>query len=137
MRCERCLHPDPARRPQPREDWDEEVGDHPLHGWPNLARLMTVNADLQAFPAFTELNLKSLLYYQAELTDLKHELRQREWEDHISGDFYDAKLFAERVDVLLRSRDREISSQSRQWDLMVRIRQVLNDYSKIYFNISF
>jgi len=48
----------------------------PLHDWPELA----VNIDIQAFPAFTDLNVKSLLYYQAELTMLKKKLQQMECE---------------------------------------------------------
>jgi hypothetical protein len=56
--------------------------EHPLHGWPELAQLMAQNADLQAF---TDLNVKSLLYYQVELTDLREELRKLEWTDHLEG----------------------------------------------------
>ena len=61
--------------------------EQPLHGWPELAQLMAQNADLQAFPAFTDLNVKILLYYQAELTDLREELHKLEWRDHLDGCF--------------------------------------------------
>jgi hypothetical protein len=63
--------------------WDD-TGDpefdlgHPLHGWPELTRLMAVNADFQAFSAFTDLNVKSSLYYQSELVYLRKKLHQME-----------------------------------------------------------
>jgi hypothetical protein len=128
-RCTRC-----QRAGQNFLPGDERDISHPLHGWPELARLMAVNIDLQAFPAFTDLNIKSLLYYQAELTMLKDKLQQTEWEDHISEDFDHAQRFARRVDYLLFSRDDRHSSQSRQsrqsrqWDLITQIRNVLNNY---------
>jgi hypothetical protein len=40
---------------------------------------MVENADLQAFPAFTDLKIKSLLYYQAQLADSRARLHQLEW----------------------------------------------------------
>jgi hypothetical protein len=72
--------------------------EHPLHGWLELLQLMAQNADLQAFPAFTDLNVKSLLCYQAELTDLREELHKLECRDHLDGRFrfYDLHIVALR-----------------------------------------
>jgi hypothetical protein len=43
---------------------------------------MADNTDLQAFTAFTDLNVKSLLYYQAQLTEIRKRLHMIGWEDH-------------------------------------------------------
>lgn len=81
----------------------EENLEYPVHGWPELARLMAQNADLQAFPAFTDLSVKSLLYYQAELTMLREKLHELKWKDHLHGDFKFSDKFCQRVDFLFRS----------------------------------
>jgi hypothetical protein len=52
-----------------------------VYGWPALARIMDDIPRLQAFASFSDLNIKSLLYYQAELIYLRKRLHQIEWND--------------------------------------------------------
>jgi hypothetical protein len=51
------------QNPDKKVSHPEENLEYLVHGWPELARLMAQNTDLQAFLAFTDLNVKSLLYY--------------------------------------------------------------------------
>jgi len=112
--------------------------EHPLYGWPELAQLMAQNADLQAFPAFTDLNVKSLLYYQAELTDLREELRKLEWTDHLDGRFRFSDQFCARVDSLLYPKRLSgmAGPEGAQLKLVFRIRAVLKEYSMNYSSLS-
>ncbi|KAF1962753.1 hypothetical protein CC80DRAFT_541911 [Byssothecium circinans] len=56
----------------------------PVDGWPKLAQVMAKTPDFAAFPRFRELNVKSLLYYQVQLTVLQKELWKRECEDKLA-----------------------------------------------------
>lgn len=106
--------------------------DKPLPGWPEVAILIADTPDFQAFPSFRDLNIKSLLYYQAELTYLRESLHRAEYDDfrlkdrHLPG----ADKFEENLDDLIRSQDYEDNCSRKQWDLIVRIRQVLKEYSE-------
>ena len=119
--------------------------DQPLHGWPELARAIETYADFEAFPAFRDLNIKSLLYYQCELTALRKKLHEQEWEDHLSQSG-DAPKFNSRVDFLLLSEpppqsqpqpqgnaddyeEEEDDENHEQMELINKIRIVLEKYS--------
>ena len=65
----------------------------PLHSWPELAKLIEDNRAFEAFPAFRDLNIKSLLCYQCELTELRERLHALEWDDHLAGEFQFAPKF--------------------------------------------
>ena len=54
--------------------------------YPFLASTMANNPALQVFRRFSDLNLKSLLYYQAELARLQEDLEKAEEDDATSGD---------------------------------------------------
>lgn len=102
-----------------------------LHGWPELAQLITKHPDLEAFDPFRELHIKSLLYYQAELDGLRKSLHDAEWEDHRHGDFEQAKDIGKRVDRLLDCEYNTTNPEGRhQLELINKIRQVLKAYSK-------
>jgi hypothetical protein len=104
----------------------------PVHGWPELARVMAAHPDFATFQRFRDLNVKSLLYYQAELADLRRELHKIEWEDHRDGGFEDASRLSSRIDVLWRSGEAANPERTRkQWLLVQRIRGILKDYSKL------
>jgi hypothetical protein len=107
----------------PQSDTQED----PLPGWPIVTKVIVDHPGLEAFPSFRDLNIKSLLYYQAELDHLRTKLQKREWKDHGSppGDNLD---LAARVDDLLFCKD--LSGDARaQIDLITEIRKVLNKYS--------
>jgi hypothetical protein len=111
------------------EDPEDDVN-QPLHGWPELAKKIAENPDFEAFPLFKDLNIKSLLYYQAELDELRTELHETEWKDHRRGQFKDAEKLGERVDYLLKTKDSEDVEERHQMKLMARIRAVLKEYSE-------
>ena len=102
----------------------------PLHGWPELAQLITKHPDLEAFQPFRELHIKSLLYYQAELDGLKNSLHDAEWSDHRYGEFEQAGDIGKRVDRLLDCKYNKTEEGRHQLELIKKIRQVLKDYSK-------
>jgi len=51
-------------------------------GWPKLAQELAQAPSVEAFPRFRELNVKSLLYYQVELSKLEQQLQQIELDDY-------------------------------------------------------
>jgi hypothetical protein len=61
---------------------DERDASHdlkqPCHGWPELVKVMVESPGFEAFQAFRDLNIKSLLYYQAELVKLRRQLHALE-----------------------------------------------------------
>jgi hypothetical protein len=144
-RSSKCPKCNSHRRPswEDRPDQKYPPLDQPLHGWPELAKAIETYADFEAFPAFRDLNIKSLLYYQCELTALRKKLHEQEWEDHRSH-FEDAPKFNSRVDFLLLSEpppqpqhqgdgddedDEEEDETHEQMELINKIRIVLEKYS--------
>ena len=94
--------------------------DDPVEGWPRVALLMAKTPDFAAFSRFRDLNIKSLLYYQAQLTRLRRRLHEEEYKDLRGG----KKNFARRADFLMRDEDSE------QFKLIMQLRKVLREYSK-------
>jgi hypothetical protein len=112
---------------------------------------MASHPALQIFRRYSALNIKSILYYEAELAYLEKQLADAEGEDELSNDFLRDR-FADRwlrlasglqdnsrcaggtlgnhryereADAVDENVDGTIS---RQWHLMCRIRVVLDDY---------
>ncbi len=111
----------------------------PVPGWPLLAKIIAGKPDLEAFPSFTDLNIKSLLYYQAELVWLRRKLHEAEYEDYRKTDSGEpASRFHYDLDFLFTVRDNEDDPQDwpEQWKLMERIRVVLEKYSKQLQSVS-
>ncbi|TVY84138.1 hypothetical protein LSUE1_G003723 [Lachnellula suecica] len=100
---------------------------NPCHGWPKLVEVMVDQPGLESFQAFRDLNIKSLLYYQAELVKLRKDLHALEWEDHRKGG--EASLFCENVDKLLATKDESIECQEAQFRKVKEMRVVLKDYN--------
>jgi hypothetical protein len=121
--------------PNPADDVNR-----PVHGWPTLAKVIAQKPDLEAFASFTDLNIKSLLYYQAELLTLRKKLHQLEWEDN-RRTRDDSSKYADNLDYLIRDRDANVQSIENkapmqvplpeQWKLIERIRTTLDKYSKL------
>jgi hypothetical protein len=101
-----------------------------LHGWPEVAKFIAEKPDFEAFESFKDLNIKSLLCYQAELVDFRSQLHQTEWKDHRRGRFENAQELGQRMDYLLETRNSEDKNARKQMDLMTRVRKVLKEYSK-------
>jgi hypothetical protein len=82
--------------------------------------------DLAAFRRFRTLNAKSLLYRQAELVHLERELHRLELQDHSEhniGPTPNSKKYANDWYWLW-------SEQGSQWGTVMKIRQLLKEYSK-------
>jgi hypothetical protein len=111
---------------QSEPNYEDEL-ENPVQGWPHVAKTMADNPDLASFSRFRDLNIKSLLYYQAELTHLRKELHRQEWVDNRTGDG-EMQKYANRVDCLISSK---YESEHRQWDLVQEIRIALKNYSRL------
>lgn len=117
-----------------RNPEDYATPKEPVPGWPQVAVLMSKTSDFACFSRFSEFQIKSLLYYQAELEILKAELQEEEWEDYRRGD-EDAKRYSKRADYLVKSRYGE---NKRQWEKVVEMRKVMKEYSEyLYFILRF
>jgi hypothetical protein len=115
---------------QETDDYDG-YPDEPVKGWPQVAKLMAETPDFACFPRFPDLNIKSLLYYQVELTCLRKELHQIEWDDRRNGEG-DVREYATRADYLIDPFDLDDESNKKQWKLIRRIRVLLKEYSKLH-----
>jgi hypothetical protein len=101
--------------------------DKPCHGWPRLVDVMVERPGFQCFPAFRDLNIKSLLYYQAELDKFREELFDLEWEDHEN---VNARI-SSNVDLLLRTEQQG----GNQIKTVKKMREVLREYSKTFIQM--
>jgi hypothetical protein len=99
----------------------------PLHGWPQVAKLVSEVPQFEAYQTFRDLHVKSLLYYQAELVSLRKELHAVEYEDARSS----RSEFAENLDFLFASGSNEDPNLRRQWTLITKIRKVLKEYGML------
>ena len=99
-----------------------------MTGYSKLASLMGAHSELAIFRRFRTLNAQNLLYLQAELVHLEHKLRQCVEADISSG----------HVDRTIYDRDWQSLAESEaspggnreQWETVLRIRNVLKEYSK-------
>jgi hypothetical protein len=119
------VHGTDGHRPDVMEDLNR-----PLAGWPELAHLMMKIPDFELFQAFTDLNIKSLLLYQAQLDELRRELHKLEWHDYYSDAFEGSREYSQRLDFLRFGGDLEDERARRQWQLMSEIRSVLGEHSE-------
>ena len=103
------------------EDNVEENPDEPVEGWPRVALLMAKTPDFAAFSRFRDLNIKSLLYYQAQLTRLRLKLHKEEYKD-LRGK---KNNYARRADFLMSDEGSE------QFKLITEIRKLLREYSEL------
>jgi hypothetical protein len=117
--------------------------DNPLHGWPLITKVIVDYPDFESFQSFKDLHIKSLLYYQAELEELRKELHKLEYDDSRTGEqrgLACASLWATNLESFLACEGEKNPKCRRQWDLVKRIRVVLKEYSTLEtsfdFNIS-
>ncbi|PQE18164.1 hypothetical protein CJF30_00009314 [Rutstroemia sp. NJR-2017a BBW] len=102
-----------------------QVPKDPLPGWPMVTKLITDVPDFEAFPSFRALNIKSLLYYQAELDDIQRRLHKLEYEDNILGErlgLEDAREWGKRADYIMAC-EYEDQAHRKQWELIQRMRK--------------
>lgn len=111
---------------------------NPVPGWPSLAKRIISRNEFEAFPSFSDLAIKSLLYYQAELVHLRKKLHKAEWADFRRDPPDDAASipaarFAEDINLLFEARDQAIQENTQlpeQWILIEQIRTTLDKYSQ-------
>ena len=84
-------------------------------GWPSLAHVMSGVPEYAAFSRFTELNIKNLLYYQAELDILRQEIALHEEETTLNVRCY--RHLVEDADSCYHG-------------LLIKNRRLLREYSK-------
>ncbi|ESZ93177.1 hypothetical protein SBOR_6456 [Sclerotinia borealis F-4128] len=118
--------------------WEEDTDpfkdpEKPLPGWPLVSKLIAKYPDLEAFKAFRDLNIKSLLYYQAELENLRMKLHQAEYTEYRQGEqegITRASMMAKNLDYyLLHARLDDTKCKSKQVKIMREIRVVLKNYN--------
>jgi len=125
-----------CRRRGSDDSFELELEDAPVPGWPQFASHLANKPFYASFSRFGELNVKSLLYYQTQLGILQRELRVLEHDDRhgwgYSPDSTEdeskrtyAMQFAERSDILMHEKE------SKQHELIVKIRLLLKEYSEL------
>ena len=92
-------------------------------GYAKISRLMSQHGELAIFRRFSQLNLQSLLYLQAELTHLEADLRRVAVRDHADPN---RAIYAQHWWYLAQSEEDE---EKDQWDKVLQIREKLKEYS--------
>lgn len=120
-----------GNRPPLTPQRSTQTSDDHVPGWPCIAKLMAVRPEFEAYSRFRELNVKNLLYYQVELTELREELKKLELDDWRKRELSDAGKFAKYADYLIASPTLESPKDRKQWKVVVKIRKLLKQYSKL------
>jgi hypothetical protein len=110
-------------------DIEEDLSKPVPAGYPALVKLIVKYPEFEAFQSFKDLNIKSLLYYQAELDELRRDLHRLEWRDYRGEPFHGAEECCLTVDRLLWGRDSGDKNAGRQYKKMEKIREVLKEYN--------
>lgn len=99
-----------------------------------MAKLIAKVPEYATFPRFRELNIKNLLYYQVELDGLGQQLTEIEQRDRRErGSPVHGEHYSKYADTLIQSQELAPGSQGRkQWDLVIKIRECLRDYSNTH-----
>lgn len=107
-------------------------------GYPKLAGRMGVMPEIAMFRRFGALNARNLLYMQNDLIDIENDLKELEAEDakSVEGE----KRFYRQNSIWLSTADFEIDDEprdgdTRQRDLVMRMRTLLSEYSKRFLAI--
>lgn len=101
-------------------------------GYSRLASLMGAHPETAILRRFGSLNALNLLYLQAELTNLENSLHKAATADSKSGQF-ERSLYARDFQTLLESVKgvgEKGGHNPTQWNLMLQIREKLNEYSE-------
>jgi hypothetical protein len=98
------------------------------HGYHRLASAMGLFPDVAIFRRFSTLNVKNILYLQAELVDLEKNLEQAALADSLSGDINRREYH--RAWYPLSHPEELPNGDGKQWKTFLHIREVLQQYSK-------
>lgn len=109
-----------------------------IPGCPRLAHEMGSMSEIAVFRRFFDLNYQNLLYYQAELTMLEAQLRKME--KQTSDASKSAASGARKTIQESYATDwyclGEYDPENPQWKLVLRLRDVLKEYSQSQQNLS-
>jgi len=99
-----------------------------VQGYPTLAQHMSGTPEISIFKRFETLNRQNLLYLQAELTSLEKKLRNLEAESTKCDDGGPRSQYSRDWEWMTMIDEK--STPNPQWQLFLRIRAVLKEYSK-------
>lgn len=97
-----------------------------MEGYAKIASRIAAHPELGIYRRFAALNARNILYLQAELHGLEHELEQCAAEDAAVANDETRKLYSRDWQTLAES----IDDDRRQWNIICRIRVKLKEYSK-------
>jgi len=100
-----------------------------LRGYPKLAGQIELRPETAIFRRFGALNAENILYLQAELVLLETELREQQRADGYSGHPRKSKYSLNWHQL----RTSQSDGDTRQLDLVLKIRETLRLYSTPYF----
>lgn len=105
-----------------------------MEGYPKLGRLMAAYPEVAIFKRFGALNAENLLYLQAEIQDLEIALRKQQNED-LASTHRDRTMYCRDWWSLKESggTEAEQGNDGRQWELILKIRQKITEYSKCLY----
>lgn len=109
----------------------------PPAGYPRLASLMGAHPETAIFRRFGQLNVLNLLYLQAELTNLENSLHEAIKADSESKNF-ERSIYSRDWQTLQESvtvEGQKCGGDPTQWNLVLQIRDKLNEYSKATYLI--
>ncbi len=97
-----------------------------------LAKVIAQNPEYESFSRFRELNVKTLLYYQVELSALQEELaviEKRDFRTSTGGQTLEG-AYAYSAESMLRAQCSPDATASQQSALVLKIRALLREYSE-------
>ena len=96
--------------------------EHAIHGCPRLAKFIGRIPGYAIFKCFASLNARMLLYFQAEIVELEHDLDRLERMNKAD----------QRLHYVVRELRTapEGSNRRKQWDKVVELREKLDQYSR-------
>ena len=98
-----------------------------MRGYAKVAQLMASHNELAIFRRFQELNMRNLLYLQAELSHLEAELR-----DIVEADTKYPECANNSYDWWSLTQAEDCGG-AEQWDKILEIREKLDKYSTQFF----
>jgi hypothetical protein len=107
-----------------------------MGSYSRLSSFMTEEPETYVFRTFNKLNVKNILYYQAELAHLEQELEEIEHADATCGisprQDYARRWKKLQAGIELSDLDQQPNTQGAelQWQTFKKIRRVLEKYSK-------
>ncbi|KAI0410202.1 hypothetical protein F5X98DRAFT_387608 [Xylaria grammica] len=110
----------------------EQIGNDPprKEGWPRLAQMLAESPKFESFRRFRELNVKTLLYYQAEIAELEKDLMEAENNDtrNKSSKKWEGS-YAEYAHRMIQSQD-DPNADKKQCDIVLKIRERVREYNR-------